>query len=106
MVPYLNGDFAQAQEIIADRKRVTRAPTTLEKYMFALIERDFDAAINHYADALEVGLWFAFARAQLNYPLRQTFPEVYEDIRYRQLLEKYKLDPVSTAALKVPELAF
>lgn len=106
MVSYVKGDFAQAQKIIAARKRGNREPTTLEKHTFALIERDFDAALDHYADALETGLWFAFVRAQLNYPLRQTFPEVYEDIRYGHLLEKYKLDPVSSAALKVPELNF
>jgi Flp pilus assembly protein TadD len=106
MIPYLRGDFAEAREIIGARKRGRRALSTLEKHMIALIERDFDAALDHYADALEMGLWFAFVRARLNYFYRQTFPEFYEDLRYRQLLEKYKLDPVSTAALQVPELIF
>jgi len=106
MIPYLKGEFEQAQEITAARKRGGRAPSTLEKHMIALIERDFDAALDHYADALEAGLWFAFVRAQLNYPLQQTFPELYEDLRYGHLLQNYKLDPASTAALKVPELVF
>jgi TolB-like protein/Flp pilus assembly protein TadD len=106
MVPYLKGDFEQAQELIAARKSGNREPTTLERHMIALIERDFDAAFEHYAAGLEDGFWFAFVRAQLNYPYRQTFPEFYEDPRFDQLLQKYKLDPVSAAALKVPELNF
>jgi tetratricopeptide (TPR) repeat protein len=107
MVPYLKGNFGQARrEIIAARKRGSRALSIQEKHMSALIERDFDAALDHYADALESGLWFAFVRAQLNCPLRQSFPEFYEDPRYNRLLEKFGIDPVSTAALKVPELPF
>jgi hypothetical protein len=106
MVPYLKGNFGQAREVIAAHKRGSRAPSIREKHMFALIERDFDAALDHYADALESGLWFAFVGAQLNYPFRQSFPEFYEDPRYNQLLEKFGIDPVSTAALHVPELPF
>lgn len=106
MVPYLKGDFDQAREIIAVRKGGSRAPTNLEKWMIALIEQDFDAALDHYATALESGFWFAFVRAHLDYPLRQTFPEFCEGSRYNQLLERFGLDAALTAALKVPELTF
>ncbi len=73
MIPYLRGDFAEAREIISALKR-GRATSVLQGHMIALIERDFDTALDHYADPLELGYWFAYVRAQLNYRYRLTFP--------------------------------
>jgi len=106
MVPYLNGDFARAREIIAPRKRGNQDQSFLEKHMIALIERDFDAALDHYADALDSGLWFAFFRAHQNYVFRKTFPECYEHPRFAQLLRNFKIDAASTEEIRIPGLAF
>jgi len=51
-------------------------------------------------------MWFAFVLAQLTYPLRQTFPEFYENARYSKLLEEWRIDPASTAELNVPQFFY
>ncbi len=106
MVPYLDGDFSRAREIIAPRKRSDHDQSILEKHMIALIERDFDAALDHYADGLDSGIWFAFVRAHLNYPYRRTFPEFYEGPRFEHLLREFGFDATSTAEIEIPGLAF
>jgi adenylate cyclase len=105
MVPYLRGDFAQAREIIAERKQ-RRVTTVLQRHLIALIERDFDAALHHYGDALRLGYWFAYVGAHLNYQRRLVFPEFYENPRYNELLQKYGIDALSTERLRVPTLKF
>lgn len=104
MVPYMKGDFARAREMMAHRLSGSGPHSVKQKHFIALIERDFDRALDHYREALESGIFFAFFHAQLNYYYRQAFPEVYEDPRFNELLRRFKLDPASTATLRVPQL--
>ena len=106
LVPYLNGDLERAREVIAPLKHAEGYQSFRTQAFVALLEQDTDAALANYREAIRSAEQQAIMGAQGIIGWRQAFPEFYADPRHSQMLKDFKLDPVSTAKIHVPELPF
>ena len=104
LVPYLRGDFERASEIISTMKDDDGDEFILNRFFVALVERDIDAAVDHYANAVYAAeptaiLWHFNVYSDL-------FPELDASPRYQTLLKDLKLDSASRAKIRIPDLPF
>jgi TolB-like protein/Flp pilus assembly protein TadD len=108
LILYLEKNYVDAAEIASRLQNdPVEARTYWQKFRIALIQRDFDAALGHFADALDAGESYPFLRAgNHHYVWTKVFHEFYEDPRYEELLAVYGLDSNSTARIPVPQLPF
>ena len=106
LVPYLDGDFAKAREIVSTPAAKEGYQPYYVRSRLALIERDLDAAFDYYYSAIEDAEPGAIQSIQGRRGYRRVFPEFYSDPRYAQMLKDYKLDPESVARMQIAELPF
>jgi hypothetical protein len=106
LVPYLEGDFERAREIVAPLKHAEGYQSFRAKANVAMLERDLQSAFANYRKAIRAGEEAAISRVHGDIGWRQAFPEFYADPRYSQMLVDFKLDPASTAKINVPDLPF
>jgi hypothetical protein len=106
LVPYLEGDFERAREIVAPLKHAEGYQAFRIKAFVAMVERDLQSAFANYRKAIHAGEQSAIVSVHAGAGWRQAFPEFYADPRYTQMLVDFRLDPASTAKINVPDLPF
>jgi TolB-like protein len=105
-VPYLEGDYERAKRIIAPIKNTQEYQSHLFRSYSALIERDLDAAFDHYAAAITEPEPLALQYMHGRMLLINLFPEFYADPRHEQMLADAGFGAESLANILVPELPF
>jgi adenylate cyclase len=106
LAAYLRRDFNSAREIISSVKSGTRYQPFLFKHEIALFERDLDAAVDYYAKAVDAAEPAAMFWHRDTCFLNRVFPEFVAYPPYQQILKDIKLDPESTAKIRIPDLPF
>jgi hypothetical protein len=71
-----------------------------------MVEQDIDGALANWHMAIRAAEQSAMTYVRGTMGQRRTFPELFTDPRYNQMLKDFNLDPVSIAKIHVPELPF
>jgi len=106
LVPYLKGDFDEARNVISSAKNIEGYQSFLSKHDNALIERDLDAAVDYYANAVDAAEPAAMFWHRDTCFLNQVFPEFVAYAPYQRVLQDIGLDAESTVKIEFPALPF
>ena len=103
---HLQGNEAAAHEILNSWAESSAYNPQFIQSFAALIEGRFDAAIEHWRNAVLAHEPYAILNMRGEYSWRTTFPVYYESPGYQQMLVDFGLDDESISKITIPELPF